>query len=154
MKATSPSVSMFKRPLPHYQHQKYSPVSNYTIKNVTLHISVKQPASTEGDWSNLLLHIPAGGTVKLKWDKERPRLEGKSAWFGRSLMKKVTTSLCVSCARKSLHITTRPEPMERWRTAFSWGKGLLTVQIVLGKIMKIMWHCFFYQKRKCYFILI
>ncbi len=53
-----------------------------------------QPASTAGNCFFLLLHTPAGGKVKLKWDKKRWRLEGKSAQFGSNIILMKTKSHC------------------------------------------------------------
>ncbi len=52
------------------------------------HLNVIQLASTAGNGSSPLLHTPTGGKLKLKWDKERWRLKGKSARFGSILKKK------------------------------------------------------------------
>ncbi len=74
-----------------------------------------QPASAAGSCSSLLLLTPAGGKMKLKWDK-RQWLGGE--WpFGSILMNKVIKKLCVGCVCKRSYITTWSE---RWRGAFRW----------------------------------
>ncbi len=68
-----------------------------------LRLYVMLPASAVGSRPTLLLLTPAGGKVKLMWDKERWRLEWKSARFDEEESDK-NKVVCRLCTQKPAYI--------------------------------------------------